>query len=459
VVCLDHIGNVDWPLEDEEYTMVLRYTTADLEQTAQRVKDRALLPQAWAEKLRAATEDIPKPQLKTLRSLLTEGERIPWNLPRLPDLKKFVEKCNEWVEEAQGYITRKQSRRKSEKSSRKSGAAKAAEAEEKEKEFRKLSNIKRLLNDADHIGFECPEIQTLQERADTITDYQKKARDALATILDQKSTDLEELIEVGKSYALEIPEIDNLEKVLKQLQWIESARSTVPGRTLHDVEVLIKQSADVNVPDHNEDLVFLKEQKSRGESWEAKAQELMAADQIHYAQLDSFAKQAAELPVNKDTLAAVDAILRKQRETQELITGLLEKCRSADISQRPSYKDVRDVMASLAALNSKPQGSVDLEKLQKRHEDWMRRGKKLFGKSNAPLHILQQHMETVETHNKACFNLTDQPRGPVEPQSREQTPEDGMQGHSSSSRDVFCLCRTPEAGLMIECITCHEWYV
>ena len=89
----------------------------------------------------------------------------------------------------------------------------------------------------------------------------------------------------------------------------------------------------------------------------------------------------------------------------------------------------------------------------------MRRGKKLFGKSNAPLHILLQHMETVDAHNKACFDLSDQPKeGPVEPSSRGQTPEEGHDG-TSGSKGVFCLCRTPEAGLMIECMTCHEWFV
>ena len=127
------------------------------------------------------------------QALLTEGERIPWNLPQLPDLKVFVEKCNEWVEEAQLYITRKQqSRRKSEKISRKASKVNMAEAAEKEKDFRKLSSIKRLLSAADKIGFECPEIQVLQERADTITEYQTKARHALTTLRDQKSADIQE---------------------------------------------------------------------------------------------------------------------------------------------------------------------------------------------------------------------------------------------------------------------------
>jgi histone demethylase JARID1 len=117
-------------------------------------------------------------------------------------------------------------------------------------------------------------------------------------------------------------------------------------------------------------------------------------------------------------------------------------------------------MEALEQLNSKPPGTIDLEKEQKRHEDWMRRGKKLFGKTNAPLHILHQHMKYVEERNESCLDLRDQPRMPVEPSSREHTPVDEEENPngSQSNRDVFCLCRRPESGMMIECELCHEWY-
>jgi histone demethylase JARID1 len=62
----------------------------------------------------------------------------------------------------------------------------------------------------------------------------------------------------------------------------------------------------------------------------------------------------------------------------------------------------------------------------------------------------------------ACFDLADTPRGPVEPSSRANSPTaEGMDRStdgSNSSRDVFCVCRRPEAGMMIECELCHEWY-
>jgi histone demethylase JARID1 len=68
-------------------------------------------------------------------------------------------------------------------------------------------------------------------------------------------------------------------------------------------------------------------------------------------------------------------------------------------------------------------------------------------------------MKSVDERNIGCFDLSDQPRMPVEPSSRANTPEDDEEeaDGSGSSRDVFCICRKPEAGIMIECDLCHEW--
>ena len=118
-------------------------------------------------------------------------------------------------------------------------------------------------------------------------------------------------------------------------------------------------------------------------------------------------------------------------------------------------------MDSMGDLNIKPQGAMDLERELKRHEDWMRKGKKLFGKANAPLHILKAHMQYVEEKNSYCFDLSDTFRPPVEPSSRASSPARDP-GHSKGGlgedeKAIFCICRQPEAGTMIECEVCHDW--
>jgi histone demethylase JARID1 len=476
VLCLEHAGLFECcPGSSEadrfsgargDHLLVYRMPDDTLASIVQKVVEKAAMPEVWEQKMEALMAEGPQPQLKLLRSLLNEGEKIDWDLPGLPDLKDFVEKCQEVSDNAVNYITRKQqNRRKNERTLKGRGAASktaaAAEADEKEREYRSVDKIKKLLSQAKELGFDCPEITSLRERADSITEFQEKARNVLHDRQDQQSVArLDELLEEGKGFNVDLPELEALEKVVQQLKWLQDTEDfrSKPATTLTEVNHLIARGSELGIPENHHEIYFLQNKKEQGEFWETKAKELMAVDHVHYQQLDALSKQATSLPVTPETRAAVDAILKKQRDAQEQIMSLLERSRNPDFTQRPKYMEVRNAMDALMILNSKPAGTIDLEKEQKRHEDWMRSGKKLFGKANAPLHILHAHMKQVDERNRSCFDLSDQPRMPVEPSSRAASPadEEDVDG-SGSSRDVFCICRKPEAGMMIECELCHEW--
>jgi histone demethylase JARID1 len=201
----------------------------------------------------------------------------------------------------------------------------------------------------------------------------------------------------------------------------------------------------------------------QGRVWEKRAKEIMSADVVHCAQLEALSNQVQhlKLPVSRATYNMVDYILHKHRDAQKHVFELLQRVGSVDFRQRPKYGEMMSVFKKIEELNSKPNGALELEKEQKRHEDWMRRGKKLFGKTNAPLHILKSHMEYVLERNKDCFDTTlDKPRHPAEPSSRVNSPDPGSKPDKADQpgfREVFCICRKSEAGLMIECEVCHEW--
>jgi histone demethylase JARID1 len=336
--------------------------------------------------------------------------------------------------------------------------------EERDRELRKVENVLKLLKDADRIGFDCGEITQLRERAEAITSWQKEAKLLLENMGSRTTGECEELMDLGRSFNVDMPELEKLETIVQQKKWDDRAREA-HGQylSLKDVVSIINEGVRLGIPEENYFLLHFKKQKEAGEAWDAKAKELMAVDVVHYPQLDALRNQAktAQLPVSADTLAAVDQILNKQREAHKQIISLFERSKDPDFSKRPKYSEVRDTMEALAELNSKPQGTLDLEKEQKRHEDWMRKGKKLFGKANAPLHILKSHMEYVLERNLDCFDIkTDKPRHPAEPASREPTPMNERVQHSWEDprfREVFCICRRTESGMMIECERCREW--
>ncbi|KAK3297402.1 PLU-1-like protein-domain-containing protein [Chaetomium fimeti] len=474
VLCLLHAGNhpcCDLQESDrylgKEHALYYRKSDDVIAATCKKVVDKAHVPEAWEEKYDRLLDEEATPSLKTLRNLVTEGEKIPYDLPSLPVLKAFVDRCNHWVEEATNYTVRKQQNRRKNEKAWQTGARKSvgnAQHDQKEREMRNVANIYRLLDEAKQIGFDCPEIPQLQERADAIKAFQEDARTMLEHRQSRSIGPVEKLLEDGQSFNVDMPEIEQLTRLLDQLQWNEKASSSRNTfMTLEDVRALIDEGHRLNVPVYNDHLAFYTDQLTAGHMWDKKVQELMNADSIHYPQLQTLADQVQSnaWPVCPKTMAAVDQILHKQREAHRQIMDLNERTQEPDYRNRPKYAEVAEVIKKIEELQAKPTGTHELEKEQKRHEDWMRKGKKLFGKTNAPLHILKSHMDYVLDRNIDCFDIVhDKPRVPAEPASREPSvdKEQPNRWEDPRFREVFCICRRTEAGMMIECELCHEWY-
>lgn len=471
VVCIVHAGHHPCCDQTEEqrfrgdgHTLYYRAPDEVMGETYEKVLEKARTPELWEDKYAKMLDEETTPSLKSLRALLHEGERVPFDLPSLPILKEFVDRCNDWVEEATNYIVRKQqNRRKNEKAWQSSMRRSIGSSfqDQKERESRNVRNIYRLLRDAEHIGFDCPEIAQLQERAAAIKEFQLGASRTLENTATVSMESIEELLEEGRSFNVDMPEVDRLSRVLEQMRWNQKARSSRGiFLALKDVQELIEEGKRLEIPAYNDHLKFFCDQMLAGEHWESKARELIHAEIVHYPQLEALSSQVQvnALPVSQETLAIVDQILHKQREAHRQILDITERCRHKEFRRRPKYAEVVDITKKLEDLNSKPNGTLDLENERKRHEDWMRKGKKLFGKSNAPLHILKSHLEHVLERNMDCFDVdNDTPRMPAEPVSREVTPEQGANKFEDRTRQVFCICRKVEAGMMIECELCHEW--
>jgi histone demethylase JARID1 len=472
VYCILHAGHQSCceAGEDERFlgdghVLIYRKSDQEIDSMYSKVEDKARTPELWEIKYEKLLDEETYPSLKSLRALLHEGERIPHELTSLKDLRRFVERCNTWVDQATYYIVRKQQNRRKNERVWQTGSRRSigsSQMDQKEKESRKVANIYRLLDEAKHIGFECPEIAQLQERAAAVREFQKTASDAIDNSRSISIETIEELIEEGRSFNVDMAELDSLCRDLDQRRWNQKAQSSRGVvMSLKEVQELTEDADRLKIPSYNDHLTYYRDQLSAGESWEKKAHELMHAEFVHYPQLEALSSQvmANALPVTQDTLASIDQILHKQREAHRQILDLTSRSQNTNIRERPKYGEVVELCKKLEELNSKPQGTIDLENERKRHEDWMRKGKKLFGKSNAPLHILKTHLEYVLERNSDCFNIEhDTPRHPGEPVSREPSPEDGMNRlEDGRSRQVFCICRKIEAGMMIECELCHEW--
>jgi histone demethylase JARID1 len=472
VSCLRHIETVDCCTESPiqrllgpNHTLRYRHSNEELSALVQTVVDKSAVPEVWESKLDNLLQDESRPPLKAMHTLLAEGEKIPYTLRGLDSLSDFVKRCDQWVDEANLYLTRKQqNRRKNEKAWRRQ-STKSTKIEEKDSEPQlTLERMQALIEEGENLGFQCTQLEHLHEKLATVNDWRSEAKSFLRNQV-VSSDQIEAHLEIGRSFLATMPELTDLENLYHVRKWTEdavTAQENIKSQSLGQCKAILDRAKELAIPPALPEVAFFNEMVRQGDFWEQKAKEIMAAEVMHYPQLDALHAQVEKLqfPVNPETLAQMDAILTKNREAHRQIVALYEKSQDPDFRKRPLYTDIREVMKTLEDLNSKPQGTIDLERELRRHEDWMRKGKKLFGKANAPLHILEVHMKFVEEKNNFCFDLNDTFRPPVEPASRETSPNEDLEKGGILGEDekpVFCICRQPENGMMIMCENCREW--
>src|SRR5262249_50468983 len=115
VVCVEHLDLLcDHP--GTQLILRKRFSDEELLDTQAKVVERAGIPSSWQGKLAKSLRESARPQLRTLRAILAEGERIHFPLPEIHDLRKCVIRANEWIENANTFIIRKQNRKRARRS-------------------------------------------------------------------------------------------------------------------------------------------------------------------------------------------------------------------------------------------------------------------------------------------------------------------------------------------------------
>ncbi|KAF9934979.1 hypothetical protein FBU30_009401 [Linnemannia zychae] len=106
VVCPDHVSEL-CKCDSPKRFLRLRYSDDRLKEIRDRIVETAAIPGAWTEKYRTMMMDTRTPSLKLLRSLLAEADRIPFPIKEAGHLRKFVAEANDWVEAATKVLVRK----------------------------------------------------------------------------------------------------------------------------------------------------------------------------------------------------------------------------------------------------------------------------------------------------------------------------------------------------------------
>lgn len=420
---LSHVVDSDgknWSLEAFLKTpfangrLILEFSDEDLDTFQRTISRQSMAPSQWTHRYQEMMNQNPRPFLKTLQDMLVEGERLAGQVPAVATLRKFVTEANELVDKISRLLNN-------------------SEKQENAERFQELLDV------AQSVAFTSPEIILLQGRAKEIQRFSNKA-ERLMSGPGASAKDYEELLEQGNSLNISLPVIDVLKNEFKRVQWIE-ASSDEGSLNLDSVNNRIAEGLKLGIPHDNQLIQNLNIMRELGVQLEIRVKKALSDPNLQYTDLQSIMVQTKTTPIKKSSLKKLQSLHESHLQLLQSLEDLIDQSKAPAIDHRPKYSAAVAIMADAKLLNTNP-NLPEVERNVRFVSEWLRHGKRLFGKGNAPLHIVGLHLTNISKRNDACL----------------QVPDEGNESIDDKKR-TYCFCHSSDTKpQMIECKICQEHY-
>lgn len=342
VACLDHgfeVCNADAPVK---WTLKLRFSDDQLRSILAKVCERAAVPRNWIQRLKKTLALGPTPPLKTLRSLLHEGEKIAFSLEPLEDLRTFVTCANSWVERANVFLMRKLHKRRGEPAAapagrrrRSKGGAVADDSFTRRQSLdasvddaestsdRSPEALYALIGELDSLHFDAPEIASLRTMAQELEEFIGRCDEVLQQGDETNLKDCESILTLGSSLNVDAPQIKELSDYVERRKWIQEVTESFDTYLYyHEVAELLDRADSCGLQDH-ELRKNLEQRLEAGQRWTESAREALGGSQpITIDVLQELSESSADVPVVLEVAQDVTDALSKAKELQKTIQTL-----------------------------------------------------------------------------------------------------------------------------------------
>ncbi|KAJ7068692.1 PLU-1-like protein-domain-containing protein [Mycena amicta] len=332
IACVDH-AHLLCERPSDHLVLRKRFSDEDLLETLNQVAARAAIPATWHQKLSKLLQDSGRPLLRSLRALYSEGERINYPLPQLAALRKCVGRANEWVDSANSYLIRKQSRKRSRRSRGRPSANDLPIEDPGDRPDKGLDELYQLLKDVETLGFDCPEITALRNLGRTAEETKEKAVALLsqAEQIEDRDNFIEEckhLIVDSSSLNVLLDELVEIEKIVDREQLIQELENKVDDNDvplpLDEVRELLARARACGLPADNELVQQLEARLQTGTSWEDRARNLLSQPVKTIEELEEFANLASDVAIDTSVLDRILTHLAKAKEFEKMALTWLQ---------------------------------------------------------------------------------------------------------------------------------------
>ncbi|UZJ55481.1 hypothetical protein CBS101457_004801 [Exobasidium rhododendri] len=488
VACLDHGNEVCGADSPTKWTLRLRFSDEALTTMLAKTVERAAIPATWKSKLHKLIVASPTPNLRNLRGLLHEGEKIPFEMKEVTQLREFVEKANGWVDEATTFIARKHQKRAGvAKESSVAGTAAAASRRSKGRGSRgadddsslfveidepgEQERVYDLLEEAQTLPFEAPEIGALKGVVAAMEEFKARAKSILERARSNAMpllSECEEVLSLGNSLNVRFDELEKLQLLVDRRKWTKEVMDIEESFTsVKEVETYIEDATSLEIGAENALLVMLKERRTAGLQWQSRANAILglSLDEekkgINKFSTDFKEEDVVELlkanykvPVDLDLHVKLDNLLKHVKDWTKQSDNLIDSNTSDpkdEMASTKRYIETSRLLKTLEETNVVIKHEKSLMKIKAKVEEWEKKVGELLegsvrweGATWEPSMALELALvaktEYMERAQDCCSRQDDYP------QQGGKTP--------------LCICRTEKAekGPMLTCSSCHAIY-
>lgn len=313
VVCVDHADQL-CSCGKSKRTLKKRYSEHQLEEILAAVRLRASQPGNWLSRFDNLLE-VARPPLKTMRTLLAEGERISYPMQEVEDLRGLVARANVWVEKVTALVQRKST-----------GRRRKGRQEVYDDSDRTPAALLDLITEADRLAFDSPEIMQVRQILHDTESFVQQAESILSAPEDELDLlQCQTAFILGNSLNVDMPEIAAVSTVIKRLLWFKKVDEDVDDRTLSfsDVLDLIQEAEECQVPHDHSTMIELRARSAKGEAWKNEVQALFAQPQITVDELSNLIEDQDLVPTEIDTMRQLETMRKTAQTWQASAAALL----------------------------------------------------------------------------------------------------------------------------------------
>jgi histone demethylase JARID1 len=478
LTCLHHYKQL-CPCPVTDKTLRFRYNLHELKDLILSSQERASLYCEWASRVDQLLDgyNLPKQDITLMKQLLADG-----------DTKRF-HNCDQYRDLMSSFKDASLILTSIEEALRPKNRTKLVTA----------SDLKQIIDNIESLPCLLPESVEFKGYVQHIVSFQKEIASTLTDVHNNSSLNMEvidvlmDLLRRGECLTVEIPQLDDLRNVIEQLMWAQDTESLLSsGKIVHydHLKSLFKKGQQLSQSKAVESLLIkLKALLCKIHEWEQKIKSALKDKPSHPISLyEEFLKESSQISVAIPLVEVITTLVTRAKEWNN-------RAQSLQVNDKhPHYDALKGLLSDARSLSVELEQLPQVESRYSAAKAWVDRASRTFSKKNSIHSLLEILLPRNPSINSFAANSKSNKKRTEDEFFVQTSPLSVAEGDrfkemdiihnlekeeklyirkvrksnfdkqlqdekSSSSLPVlYCQCRKPESGYMLQCEVCNEWY-